>query len=354
MDTADEPTLHVFTDASVVAYGACAYLVKGEESNFVMAKNRVAPLKKLTIPQLELMAALVGGRLTSHIMSSLRNVKKCVLWSDSQIILHWISSRKQLKTFIANRVIEIKELTCEHSWKYCPTEHNPADLLSRGLSYEQLKNNKLWMHGPDWLTDEKQWPNEFQIDNKVMTTTCKDYENQETQDDIIRTKNNVLNVINVDRYHSFNKTVRILGYVQKFLDNCRNTVPNTRRLTTTYLTPNDIHNATMKLIEAVQHQRYSDVFESLCSNIFEPLSAAPENVEKPTNFSVTSCGRRNHVCLAETVSKTKQTTPITVSSSPACKKVKQRPPPTCIFVPVPKINGNFICNNSRVHVHAGV
>ncbi|VDI09715.1 Hypothetical predicted protein, partial [Mytilus galloprovincialis] len=121
------------------------------------------------------------------------------------------------------------------------------------------------MHGPDWLTDEKQWPNEFQIDNKVMTTTSRDNETQETQDDFIRTKNNVLNVINVDRYHSFNKTVRILGYVQKFLNNCRNTVPNTSRLTTTYLTPNDIHNATMKLIEAVQHQRYSDVFESLCS-----------------------------------------------------------------------------------------
>ncbi|CAG2211213.1 unnamed protein product [Mytilus edulis] len=99
----------------------------------------------------------------------------------------------------------------------------------------------------------------------MMTTTCKDYENQETQDDIIRTKNNVLNIINVDRYNSFNKTVRILGYVQKFIDNCRNTAPNTRRLTTTYLTPNDIHNATMKLIEAVQHERYSDVFESLCS-----------------------------------------------------------------------------------------
>ena len=76
------PVLHVFADASKVAYGACAYLVKGNESAFVMAQNRVAPLKQLTIPQLELMAVLIGGRLASHILSSL-HVEKCVLWSES-------------------------------------------------------------------------------------------------------------------------------------------------------------------------------------------------------------------------------------------------------------------------------
>jgi hypothetical protein len=76
------PVLHVFVDANKVAYGACAYLVKGNESAFVMAQNRVAPLKQLTIPQLELMAVLIGGRLASHILSSL-HVEKCVLRSES-------------------------------------------------------------------------------------------------------------------------------------------------------------------------------------------------------------------------------------------------------------------------------
>ena len=71
------PILHVFADASKVAYGACVYLVKGNESAFVMAKIRVAPLKQVTIPQLELMAALIGGKLASHIVSSL-HVEKCV------------------------------------------------------------------------------------------------------------------------------------------------------------------------------------------------------------------------------------------------------------------------------------
>ena len=87
-NSGEKPNLHVFTDASKSAYGACAYLVKGTESTFVMAKNHVAPLKQLTIPQLELMGALIGGRLASHILSSLQTVEKCILWSDSQIVLH--------------------------------------------------------------------------------------------------------------------------------------------------------------------------------------------------------------------------------------------------------------------------
>ena len=52
-------TLHIFVDASVKAYGAVAYVANGTESSMVMTKTRVAPLKKLTLPQLELMAAVI-------------------------------------------------------------------------------------------------------------------------------------------------------------------------------------------------------------------------------------------------------------------------------------------------------
>ncbi|VDI00510.1 Hypothetical predicted protein [Mytilus galloprovincialis] len=50
------------------------------------------------------------------------------------------------------------ELTEELTWRYCPSESNPADLLSRGITIDKFKDNRLWMHGPDWLTVEDNWP----------------------------------------------------------------------------------------------------------------------------------------------------------------------------------------------------
>jgi len=68
-----------------------------------MAKTRVAPIKSLTLPRLELMAAVMGARLMQHIQNSL-SIQNINLWSDSQIVIHWIQSDKQLKRFKANRV----------------------------------------------------------------------------------------------------------------------------------------------------------------------------------------------------------------------------------------------------------
>ncbi|XP_076072041.1 uncharacterized protein LOC143043745 [Mytilus galloprovincialis] len=132
-----ELVLHVFTDASPKAYGAAAYLSSGNESTLVIAKTRVAPVKCLTLPQLELMAAIIGARLAAHLHSTL-NYPKIVFWSDSSIVLHWLTSTKTLKRFIANRVKEITELTHPYKWRYCPTDNNPADLLTRGLTIEQF------------------------------------------------------------------------------------------------------------------------------------------------------------------------------------------------------------------------
>ena len=95
------------------AYGAVAYLCNGSETSMVMAKSRVAPLKKLTFPKLELMAALTGARLGNFVQQALKQRYANItvkLWTDSDIVLHWLNNDKPLKPFIANRVREIKEL----------------------------------------------------------------------------------------------------------------------------------------------------------------------------------------------------------------------------------------------------
>ena len=126
-----------------------------------MAKTRVSPLKTLTLPQLELVAALIGARLTRFIQNTLQkrfHNLSIHLWSDSKIVLHWLSSEKSLPQFVANRVKEIKLLYPASSWHYCPTSDNPADLLTRGITSNQLLSSTIWLHGPPWLTAESQWP----------------------------------------------------------------------------------------------------------------------------------------------------------------------------------------------------
>ena len=105
------PYLHVFADASPKVNGAVSYITSGNQCSLVMAKSRVGPLKKLTLPQLELMAALTGARLASFVSQALKSRcpnLKVKLWSDSEIVLHWLSSSKPLKQFVANRTNEIK------------------------------------------------------------------------------------------------------------------------------------------------------------------------------------------------------------------------------------------------------
>lgn len=95
-DTDSVQDLHVFVDASMTSYSAAAYICNGHQSALVMAKTRVAPLKRITPPRLELMAAVIGARLTKHITDSIQ-VTEVYLWSDSQVVLHWLQSKRQHK-----------------------------------------------------------------------------------------------------------------------------------------------------------------------------------------------------------------------------------------------------------------
>ena len=105
--------LHTFADASLIVYAAVVYIQQGSQVSFVIAKMRVAPLSKFTVPKLELMAALVATRLAKFVVSSLDDLYHYIqihLWSDSQIVLHWIGNQKKQKLqFVSHRVQEISQ-----------------------------------------------------------------------------------------------------------------------------------------------------------------------------------------------------------------------------------------------------
>ena len=135
--------LHVFTDASTKAYGTVAYLSNGNQTSLVISKSRVAPLKQLTLPQLELMAALTAARSANFVTKSLQ--RRCSnldihMWSDSKIVLHWLNSNRTLKQFVANRIEEIKQLVHPTHWNYCPTKSN-QQIYSPAVSVHSSSNH---------------------------------------------------------------------------------------------------------------------------------------------------------------------------------------------------------------------
>lgn len=160
------PELHVFADASEVAYGVACYLRYTQPNKevsvaFVYGKARLALLKQLTIPRLELCAALLAAQVARTLESELTTmIHGITLWTDSVLVLQYIRNPSQrFKTYVANRVTSIQRLTQPDQWRHVPTHQNPADDASRGLTAAELLADCRWKDGPAFLWEvEEQWP----------------------------------------------------------------------------------------------------------------------------------------------------------------------------------------------------
>ena len=196
--------LHVFVDAFSKAYGAVAYVINPDNncSNLLVSKAKVAPCKedRLTIPKLELTAALTGCRLINH-LNSIFSFTKFFLWSDSKVALSWINSSKELKeVYVANRVAEIQALIISLgiTVNYVPTNDSPANLVSRGCTVNKLKTSN-WMHGPAWLITQ-----EYSSQDDVEVVAVQELTVE------INPSNPVPPIIDLTRYSKFVKAERVM------------------------------------------------------------------------------------------------------------------------------------------------
>ncbi|GFV77243.1 integrase catalytic domain-containing protein [Trichonephila clavipes] len=219
--------LHCFSDASKKAYGTVAYLsIELNDGNiissFLASKGRVTPLKTLSIPRLELMGALLSARLSDKIATALILPVSRFYWTDSSITYYWIKGDfNRHKVFVKNRIKEIQKLSDPKEWRYCKGNDNPTDLISRGLPLNDLKNNKIWWHGPKWLTmKQTEWPLfsepiiETEINNDKLE--LKKSINVNTAVEKRRIENNL-----ISRYSSFSKLIRISALCLRFVYNCK-------------------------------------------------------------------------------------------------------------------------------------
>ncbi|XP_050062939.1 uncharacterized protein LOC126552290 [Aphis gossypii] len=231
-------SLHGFCDASQEAYGACIYLCSPLadakiQVSLLMSKSRVAPMHTTTIPRLELCGALLLSELMVEARTELARIGLALqstdinLWTDSTVVIGWIQAEVQLKTFVANRVTQIRDMTEIKMWRYVPTSDNPADLISRGVPVESiLSSDSIWWCGPSWLQqDITYWPNRF-----IPTDELPE----------LRPLNLALAVTEVnsqwllERCSKWTNLLRITAYIQRFIHNCK---PKAKRSSSTCFGP---------------------------------------------------------------------------------------------------------------------
>lgn len=157
--------IHVFSDASSIGYGTVAYLRLQDDSNrihciFLMGKARLAPVKSVTIPRLELTAATVSIRVGELLKREIDGDSKYVYHTDSTTVLRYIANEQQrFHVFVENRVQLIRDHSCLDQWNYVDTKENPADDASRGLDGLALIGGQRWLEGPGFLWKaESEWP----------------------------------------------------------------------------------------------------------------------------------------------------------------------------------------------------
>ncbi|KAJ8377289.1 hypothetical protein AAFF_G00261380 [Aldrovandia affinis] len=161
-------------------------------SNF-QVNSRVASLKQVTIPRLELTAAVVAVKIDKMLHQELQvPLQPSTFWTDSTTVLRYIDNdTARFKTFVANRINVIREATKPSQWKYVRTTENPADLPSRGLKAKSLAQSRTWIDGPSFLlNNECDWPSNPCKGRKAFKTTLRSRTwRQSTQSKSKRTKN---------------------------------------------------------------------------------------------------------------------------------------------------------------------
>lgn len=219
--------LHGFCDASKKAYGIVIYARVIDENNaahcsILFAKSRVAPLQELTIPRLELQAAVLLCEYMREIREKCEfNNADTFLWSDSMVVLHWIKKNPyELKTFVCNRIKKIQNASQGWVWSHMESADNPADLASRGMNAKDFIQSTLWREAPAWLKKNQcEWPvTKLKVTVQEYTEMKKETKNNQNAIEKIfnAVSQNDFDLLN--RFSSWDKILNVTCYIMRFIN----------------------------------------------------------------------------------------------------------------------------------------
>ncbi|XP_070139213.1 uncharacterized protein [Drosophila bipectinata] len=259
--------LHMFSDGSSLAYAACAYLRVLDtagiiNTHLVAARTRVTPTKPLTIPRVKLSGAVLATKLATWIQQQLHVPQMPVTvyyWSDAMILLHWIYGDPcRWKTFVANRIGSIQEVSSASQWGHVPTQDNPADCATRGLTPLQLTQDKLWWSGPDWLQEpEDHWP-KVTLTSPDPSTIC-----EEQAAKVIHAHTCASTDSFVESFSSYSRLVFSTAFINRFIHNTR--CKREARLSGP-INVKEFSKAMYTLVRVVQQEAFSHELSKLRAN----------------------------------------------------------------------------------------
>ncbi|KMQ82551.1 integrase core domain protein, partial [Lasius niger] len=259
--------LHGFADASERAYAAAVYAKPisneaGGKPLLLTAKTKVAPIRQVSLPRLELCAAALLAKVMNHVQRTMELVDAPThLWSDSTVTLAWIRGHpSKWKTFVANRVANIQRTLPNARWYHIPSQDNPADCATRGLSPSELLKHPLWWQGPSWLTDRNRWP------ARRMPATEEDELPEQRIRVLLANAEPEDNTL-LQRYSSLRRLLRITAWCRRWLRVLRaREFPSVLGPT---LSPQELDEARRTWIRRVQAAWYDADLKALAKN--QPL-----------------------------------------------------------------------------------
>nr|XP_012234631.1 PREDICTED: uncharacterized protein LOC105679278 [Linepithema humile] len=263
--------IHGFCDASSDAIAAVVYSrsisTEGQVViQFVCSKTKVAPLKRQTIPRLELSGAVLLVKLMCQVLRILGRIDtKVYLWTDSAITLTWVTSHpSRWKEFVQNRVYFIQDTLPSAKWNLVPGTENPADLATRGITPIQLAEMRTWWHGPTWLLQSPHhWPSASQQEltgDQLEERPLKVHSTQANSSQPWEL---------LDRYSSLNRLLRITVTCQRALSKFKR-IPDP--IGSISITPTELNLAKQFWIKEVQRSAFQRELYLLSENQVLPKS----------------------------------------------------------------------------------
>ena len=265
--------LHGFSDASEAACAAVVYLRATYEDGstscrLVVAKTRVAPIKTVTIPRLELCAAEMVAELLALTQQTLKIPDvQLWAWSDSTIAIAWLRRTPSLfKTYVANRVASAARNISQEAWLHVPTLENPADCASRGISAKELKDHHLWWSGPPWLLLEP-----ISIPAQPDAAEYREHNDLEVKPPAVHAISAVPDTGWQCKFNSYTKLLHVTAYLFRFCRNMKAAARGEQPDRDPVLSPAEVKAAELSLFKNSQARAYGEELKRLAADSPAPM-----------------------------------------------------------------------------------